>query len=342
MIQHFIQTKQGIVGNNNQITLTFDPPPQGYTMTGAVTIYGSVLGIRWNILRSGQVVDTTIADVTASNIQCSSNDIITVTALNIMAPGTVVQASYTGWMDDSSNVPPVTPSNDSISVATVQQLLDMRSLSPGTTTYDVFIPPGVNQIKLIGNINLNDIISITDTVTGTVYYNSNTGLGGAFNPISVDVAPNSVVAISYNNSQLTAVEIAVVGYDTGPKQLSTSSQPVFTRNRYDGLACSNFNTTSATGTTTALLSAPAANNVWQVQQWSINAGTTAADATKFAVFQGTSTGNFIVGTYAMANGTWLAMSSENFTIGEGISARNAMGINVAFNIWAREIPVWFA
>ena len=351
----FVKQSQGLTNAAGICTITFEPPPLGYTQTGSITIYGSPLGALWTINLGGVPVDNTVGNATVGNIQCQGTDVITLVAPNLR-PGVIIQASYVGIMDISANVPFVGPNTDSgqafISGAARVALLinnyDLNNqpltafafnLLPTERSIVVVPSPHANNQSTAGGWDITYTASggITNaTYGGKTNTEQNVALGSVINTVAL---PLYGLADPIGNLFISGAPDGVTGSPAlmnfiilaVPDEITTGTTPGSPT--YVELVSSEFGTdtghvvTATTGTDAVLLAAPPNGLLWKVSHVALNA-TTTASAASVAGIHLTSTGAYLILEYAAVGG--IAFWSQTLLyLGEGLTLHNTTPVSAS-------------
>lgn len=106
---------QGVVSAAGVCVITFNPPPMGYTLTGAVSVYDSPTAASWQIALSGTVIDITSGASSVGNIQIQGADVLTLTASNLLPfAGQTFHANFIALAQQDEYSTPIIPSHDSL------------------------------------------------------------------------------------------------------------------------------------------------------------------------------------------------------------------------------------
>lgn len=175
--QNIVQ--QGIVSPTGVCTITFNPPPQGYTFTGTIAVYDSPSAASWQIALSGTVIDITSGASSVGNIQIQGADVLTLTASNLLPfAGQTFHANFTALCQQDQYVTPIIPSHDSLVLPSTYDstvLVSNKSLTGnagGTANIQVAgISIATKYIKLywLTSSVIDTSIVITGNQTGIIY-----------------------------------------------------------------------------------------------------------------------------------------------------------------------------
>jgi hypothetical protein len=164
--QRVIQEKQAVVDTTGKCTITFDPPPMGYVLTGTITLQGAPSGSIWQIFNAGQLIDI-VADVSSiTNIQAFTNETITATSSNLN-PGSNINAVFVASLStDNGTIPIVTPGHDTPGYNGGYARLAASGLGPGAFNFLVNLQATDRSLAIMLKSAGSNILSVVGQTTG--------------------------------------------------------------------------------------------------------------------------------------------------------------------------------
>lgn len=358
--KQYIQA-QGTVDSTGKCVITFPSPPTGYTWTGSITLINAPSGSAWAILNTSTQVDIMQAGFTAANIQASEHEQISLQATAGLIVGTSVNAVWVIQAERSSQAALILPAHDSINplASYARQILNSGPISFSTTFIGLPIQPSDRSIIImIEGSSTCFIASCTGQSTGVDYFQSTKPLAAVTSLNQLGTVLTGPYIIPVPGAIENAVNVAVSGPTSGTSTVVAYATPDI----YPGL---NFNeplnvtqfdpgattvpytvttVNAATGATTALLAAPAANHFWEVSFCSVWQSS-AATAIQQVGLRGHTSNNFflVLPLHTTAPLVGHVESSAKFLLNEGIDLVNqGTGATASGSVIARSVPTTFS
>jgi hypothetical protein len=163
--QPFTTPAQATVDVNGNCEFTFNGAPQGYVLTGTITVTNSPANAFWTISINGTPVDVVTGISSATNIQVFNNGTVTVAAANLV-PGSQLAATYIGVCESAQTAELVFPSGDSPGYQLVTAVAPFSAAPAGATATPGAVVPLI-AAPASGTLILVELISLLSAVTGS-------------------------------------------------------------------------------------------------------------------------------------------------------------------------------
>jgi hypothetical protein len=228
-----------------------------------------------------------------------------------------------------------------------QTLASLPAQAAGSVT--VPLPAFANSVGLIWNnagpssLTTGTLVA-TGVQTGITYFSGTAGISQNcyVSPVYFDVANalDTQLTLSWNTPLLLPLEVVAYG-DRSPTNTPSSPLSVAITDPMP----KRFHQANPGGTSacpvgsTAILPAPPGGYLWDLRTITINAGTAAANAAQFIYARGTTSGSFLIGSYALATGIWQTENFYDFFLGEGITIQNSLAVPGTCFAWVRQVPL---
>lgn len=212
---------QGVVSAAGVCVITFNPPPMGYTLTGAVSVYDSPTAASWQIALSGTIIDITSGASSVGNIQIQGADVLTLTASNLLPfAGQTFHANFIALSQQDEYSTPIIPSHDSLVLPSTYDstvLVNKQVVNGNGSGTANFVVSGLSiatkylKIYWTSTSIIDTSVVITGNTTGIIY--STIPFIQTFGPIT---APQGGIIDAYVESALdTAVTISFPQLNVG-------------------------------------------------------------------------------------------------------------------------------
>lgn len=345
-IQRTIQQKQGTVDATGKCVITFDPPPLGSVLTGAMTLVDPPSGTLWSVLSNGLPIDEIVGTSTVGNIQAFTNEIITIVGTNLPV-GVTVHATWVAAQHiDDGTVPVVNPGQDSQQTLAGYARVLFNGLPTFTTVTVNLTPTDRSLFVFISGIVTINLISAIGNNT-KVDWNTFAGTGSNNNPFGVGVTTALIPVVGALDTQVTLTIssnvglnfVSVVAYPDQVLGGSIAAPSIVTPGGVGTVQPFTAVTVStAASSTTNMLITPGVGTYYEIAYMHVFAATAAAGV-QAAFIAGHTSGAILLLGYEAAAGV-AVHSDSHFYLNEGLDIHNqATGVSATGVALYRIVPI---